>query len=430
MDADVGMKSKPFTYQRGRFDLIFSYCLAHGEDPLHESDFRTIVKQGEQWTTSLPDDRKGAISPFLALDVPRAFKQILVGDALIEQKRVKVSALFRLFPVGGTLTLTFEFGARGKEPLTTKHLHELLAITGTSYGTKATNIDFPERTYASAYHLFSALLKAECASLREKQGIPVSWYDKHESTATDGLIPQSPWLVTSFEVDGEVADAFCAGTDGERVMTGDEKSARIAPYLHDIGPILFRSISGHNFPVEPTYRGPEGGMDASLGNRLSSMHLDARMFVCSSRRNVLCVTRKLDADPASYFLPGVLGINELVRARWHALIVLNRNLDQVLRSYTETRDVGDEESQDKVVSSRRAIEKVMLKRIIRSRRWTTRVLDDQGIYLIAGDALASLYARGKEIFGLDELMTLLIRKSELVDRLHSDEQQKSWIERT
>jgi hypothetical protein len=434
MDVETPVGSRPFTYQRVKLHLIFSFCLAHEKDPLYDKDVRRIARKMKGWSADLPKDRQGSISPFLCVNIPRAFKLVRLGKADVGGQAVEVSAMFRLFGVGGTATIIFDLEGPGPRSLTTASTHALFGATGLSYKAQAsaTPIQFSDKEYASAYALFHALLDEECKTLARELQEPLKWFDMDTDIIDqDAKIPQSPWSVTAYEVSGPEHDAFCSGTDSKRPMDTEEKAQRILPYIHDIGPILFRSVSGETFPIEPTYRGQEGGIDAGLGTSLSSMHLDARLFVCSSRRNVLCITDKFDNDAGRYFLPGVLGMSELVRARWHSLIVINRSLDRILDDYSETKDVGDfsSDSEGKPVESRRLAEQLQLTRIVTSRRWIARVLDDPGIYMIAGDALAALYARGKEIFALDELMTLLVRKADLIDRLHANEQQLSWMRR-
>jgi hypothetical protein len=438
MHSDVTVEGKSFKYDRVKVYFIFSFCLANrtGSNvaaPLFEDDLASIVgKHG--WTDQLPNDRRGAISPFLSVKTMRAFKNVPRSVARIGSQQVELSAQFRLFAVGGTLTICFDLAGNGPRSLGVKNTHDLMQVLGMSFDSQCNTepIVCSEGTQcASLYAFFKRLLDAEREGLRAETRGRIDLHDLSDDVLDANIpIPQSPWMVTVFKVSGAEQQAFCDGSTVERVVTPVEKARSILPYYHEIGPILFRSVSGKNFPMEPTYRGQEAGIDAGFGTQLSNMHLDARMFACSSRRNVVCITGEMEGEPYSYFLPGILTINEQVRSRWHSLIVLNRTLDGILLEYGRTRDIGDfESSRETLVESRRMKESEHVRRILLSRQWISRVLDDPGIYTIAGDALAALYARGKEVFCLDELKTLLLQKADLVDRLHADEQQLTWISR-
>jgi hypothetical protein len=426
MGIDAAMQSKPFRYDRLQLHFIYSFCLSNGREPLYSGEFEKILKQPE-WTREIPRDRQGGITPFLQLTLMRAYKSVDFGTVNVNGRHVKLSGLFRLFGIGGTLTLSMDLEPGKSKKLTTTDAHELLKVLRMSHSDSVEPLICGKEKYSSLLDLFRTTLLRECEALAQGTGCHIRAYDRGENLV-DHSMAQSPWLVTVFQVSDEEAKAFCSGIDANTIVSSEEKTQHILPYYHEIGPILFRSVSGENFPVEPTYRGREGGIKSSSNGLLSNMHLDARMFVCSSRRNVVCVAKSLEDEPASYFLPGILGINEGVRARWHALIMLNRSLDGILDRYGVTVDVGEQvpAGSTKTIESRRASEGELLREIVLLRRWIARVLDDPGIYTISGDALAALYDRGKEVFSLDELKRLLLEKADLVDRLHAYEQQLSW----
>jgi len=429
MGIDAAVQSKPFKFDRLQLHFIYSFCLANGDEPLYaENVSRLLGKRG--WTATPPVDRQGIIAPFLMLKLVRAFKGIQFGTATIAERRVRLSGLLRLFSAGGTFTLSMELEPQRRKQYDTDDVHALMSALHFSRRPGGTQIRCAKRV-GTAYALFKEVLEEECAGLSSLGlGLKVNAYD-----AARGLldpmasVTQSPWLVTTFQVSGPEHDAFCTGTTDVSVVSAEAKARNILPYYHDLAPILFRSVTGKDFPVEPTYRGREAGIDSRNGSQLSNMHLDARLFACSSRRNVLCVTGDIEAEPASYFLPGVLGINEMVRARWHALIILNRNLDHILAGYRgeSTSDDPEKLRSRRGMKLRRERETRHLHDILVSRRWIAPLLDDPGIYTIAGDALAALYERGKEVFKLDELRTLLLQKAELVDRMQSDQSQLAWV---
>jgi hypothetical protein len=223
--------------------------------------------------------------------------------------------------------------------------------------------------------------------------------------------PQTPWVITLLEVDGAEERAFCSDFRDEDDPV-KRKAEAIRPFLPEIAPILFRSVSSRDrgLLLEPAYLPTK---DGNLG--LFNMNLDARLFVTMSRRSILCICSKKDQDPTRYFLPGLLDLCEMVRIRWHMLVVMHRLMDETVRSMRK------KPKED-------LLPKEKLQEIIKLREWMVTSLEDPGIYVLAGDALSRLHANLQEIFSLRELRETILGKIDLLDRLYGDMIQSDWME--
>ena len=148
----------------------------------------------------------------------------------------------------------------------------------------------------------------------------------HRRYSEEGDDAQSPWVVTVLEVDQPLADVFCDWFADE-VDPAAAKAERIKPYHQDIARILFRSVSGMDFYLEPTYLSysSEGPVP-----RFNSVNVDARLFVCISTRSILCICQDKGQDPGLYFIPAALDLYETIRSQWHMLVIMNKMLDGAL----------------------------------------------------------------------------------------------------
>ena len=63
------------------------------------------------------------------------------------------------------------------------------------------------------------------------------------------------------------------------------------------------------------------------------MSLDARLFVQMSRRSILCMCQNQEQDPAKNFIPVLLDISEMIMARWHVLLTINKIIDETLHNF-------------------------------------------------------------------------------------------------
>jgi hypothetical protein len=238
-----------------------------------------------------------------------------------------------------------------------------------------------------------------------KKGSRVSWLDREKDLINAKVEAQNPWVVTAAEVEGKAADAFCsmgdAGDDPART-----KMMRIRKYERDIVPLVFRSVTS-DLVLEPAYVEPP----TSVGiPGLYSVNIDARLFVTLSRRSIFCLCPDLNANPALYFLPGLLDLCETVRARWHTLVMINKYVDKLLPGLRGPKQTRLERREQ----------------LFTVRGMLVSTLEDPTIYIVAGDALSKLYSRLAEIFRLVELKRALIEKMDLVDRIYRDARELDW----
>lgn len=217
---------------------------------------------------------------------------------------------------------------------------------------------------------------------------------------------QTPVTITVLEVDDETAETFCqSGCRGRE--PAQQKMLGIQEYEDEIAPILFRSPTEHNsqgLMLEPSYlRTPTPQGVPGLFN----MGVDARLYVHVSRRSALCIFRDMATPPADHFLNDLLNLVEIVRARWHMLIIMNQVVDHAIRDFRSGVEDEDYES-DK------------LRELVRLREWLSTSLEDPGIYVVAGEFLSNLSGHLEKTFRIDKLRKLVLGKFKLLEKLYRD----------
>jgi hypothetical protein len=226
---------------------------------------------------------------------------------------------------------------------------------------------------------------------------------------------QSPWTITVLEVDEDIADDFCgAGDWGTNPAEG--KMLRMQKYVDEVATILFRYPGGDDgdlmylepsYLKSPTVQGIPG---------LYSMGLEARLFIHVSRRSALCICADMDIPPTNRFMNDLLNLCEIVRGRWHMLIMMNQVLDHSLRDMaTSNTNIKDDEQQ--ILSLRQL------------REWLSTALEDPGIYVIAGEFLSDLYQELEETFRIVELRKLVLDKLQLLEKIFRDTQEYRYLTR-
>jgi len=390
--------------------FIYSFTLTSaGGNMLFPKDLATADSHLKPGT---PEERKTSISPHLALKTTSAWSREpedpvpgRIGDL-----RASLQTLVRLFPSGGVCT----FCVRAKSPasanspgqpdrrLRASDVQTILRLVDTPRSPLYFAEDGEAERQETLYGRFREIVS------RLANGLGGKWMDAEylEDADCDG---QSPWVVTVLEVDGAAADAFCGLGD-----SGDDpartKMMRLRKYERVVAPILFRSVAA-NLIVEPAYVQPPTPVGVP---GLFSVNLDARLFVCMSRRSILCICESQEDNPASYFVPSLLDICEMVRARWNSLVLLNTYLDECLRSLLLAR----------LAPSKRA-EMVENARSFRFRLATC--LEDPSMYIVAGDALSKIQSDLSQVFRTDSLREGLLQKMKLLDQLYEDSIQLEWL---
>jgi hypothetical protein len=396
MTEDQATLIAPFSCRNVTVHFIYSFAYS---------------REGEQlpdWTSGTPHPERGVIFPHLALKQEgAAWKRAREIDAVVQNSEISIrtslGALIRVFPTGGTCTLKVQTKDDPQRRFKPKDVLALLNMVKQRFDSSPDSILRVDGDEESC-NLYSRFLR----SLGESSAPSITWLDrKHQLVDTDSE-SQSPWVVTVAEVDGDVASAFCGGADA-----GDDparsKMLRLRRYEEDIAPILFRSVTDTLF-LEPAYVQPPTSVGVP---GLFSVNLDARLFVSMSRRAILCICRDAKQDPAAYFIPGLLDICELVRARWHALIILNKLLDLTIRD----------------IASRKGTRQMRQTNLMERRQALATCLEDPTLYIVAGDALSKLYSDLRDIFRLEDLKSTLLAKMDLADKVLSDAQELDWMEK-
>lgn len=220
--------------------------------------------------------------------------------------------------------------------------------------------------------------------------------------------PKCPWVVSILELEGTACEVFC-GSIPSLESPRAEKSRAIRSYEEVIAPILYRSVTGEDFQIEPAYINPPMRPE---GMGIYNMNLDARLFLHMSRRSILCMCQSQDKNPATYFIPVLLDLCERSHSRWQSLIVLNKILDESLRNFTER------ESQPK--------EK--LQKMIKLINKFTICLEDPTTYVISGDALREIHEKLVDTYRLKDLMEVVLKKVDMLERLYRHGIELRWAD--
>jgi hypothetical protein len=379
-----------------------------------------LMRKHPGWKINTPSSRLG-ILPHIVFKPRSAWHDGEQLDGTVRQDdksyRVKVNVFTRLFTLGGTCCLTIQIPRNDGNDLDTNAVLGLLGLVGLrkkeaeTPGHSKLLLDRQNEPLKSVYPLFRESVRKRC----KETGI--NWCEDGQFDFIDVKDEvQTPWVVTVLEVDSKIAEAFCStgGKEDSQELDEDrvkEKLRRIREFESEIAPILFRSVS-KGFQVEPCYlSSPTPGSSPGL----FSINVDARLFVSISRRSMLCICRNKEEDPAQYFLPSLLDICELIRVRWHMLIVMNKVLDDFLSRLSGS--VGHK------AETEHHHEEMM-----KLRAWLAMNLEDPGIYIVAGDALSQIYDDQRKTFRLDELRTMLLGKMDLLDRMYRDVMELSWAQ--
>jgi hypothetical protein len=358
----------------------------------------------------LPPGRYGA-APHLRLAADSTwFRTRPRGVAVAGDNRIlegSVRAGIRHFAAGATCAVRVDLGGGPTVGLTTDDVLTVLKLAG-EQGKLSRGADdgthlctAPGSQPETMYSRVATIIREYC------QAIEHSWVDTADPPLLeDGEAPQNPWVVTVAEVDGEIAEAFCSGSSDE-LRGADSKMLRTRRYEPDIADIVYRSIA-NRLELEPAYlSAPEGGSLAGL----FSSNVDARLFVCMSRRSILCICRDQSQDPAAYFVPALLDICENVRARWHALVATNRVLDRAILDFAYLRGTPVERRETKS----------------RIQLMLAHALEDPTMYIVAGDALSRFHTALEEVLSVDKLSAALFKKLDLATRIYTDARELAWI---
>lgn len=424
-----------FSGKRTVVYFIYSFNLKDGENynVLHEK----LANKYKQIKEGTPTYRKG-ITPHLTfnpdsayLEYPRAYKAQVsyyrnINPPSRKVKRtldVTINRLTRFFRTGCTCTISVELlSGKDKNNAERYDKEDILSILNlVAYRERNTRSEGSELVLQPSgkserlYNIFYETVKELTTKLK------INWLADDCDLTDCKKEVQSPWVVTMVEVDGCVAEAFC-----EPCGLGDDpaksKMLKMRKYQHDIAPILYRSVSPDGLYIEPAYLDPPSPSGIP---GIFSENIDARLFVGISRRSILCLCKDCSEDPAKYFIPGLLDVCEIIRTRWHMLILMNKVVDKTIRGITS--DITSDSKPKK--SDYRKSSYDIVKQFLYLRQWLSNALEDPGIYTVSGDALIKIYRDMEKGFRIGELREMVLGKLNLLDRVFEDREEYEYLEK-
>jgi len=394
------------TCKSATIHFIYSFCL-ESKGGSFLIDLKSFIKEaegGEYGVTEGKPESRSQITPHLNFKTLEGWSVLPDLEGSVDGEPIIIRRLLRIMSVGATCCISVELPKRDGHAFCKDDVMKVLKLIRQRDADAPNPLEVPGFSSGTIFSLFQftvdKLLEASSFDRLEKKEKLID--------LSPGTESQTPWVVTLLEVDEPVGKAFCSDfLNTENPLA--RKAEAIRPFMPEIAPILFRSIGESGLVLEPAYL-PANGDNFGFFN----MNLDARLFVTMSRRSVLCICSEKDKDPASYFMPGLLDLCEMVRVRWHMLAVMHRIVDESVRNMRATTGV------------RPARERLL--EIIRFREWLATSLEDPGIYILAGDALSKLHEKLQMIFRLSELRESIIGKINLLDRLYADVLQSGWMD--
>ncbi len=329
----------------------------------------------------------------------------LNGDVL------HTGGLVRLFPCASTCCIDVELPTAQdkKQYYGGEQISKILGLrkftTGSDHNSSLQKLFKDKNGTYTLNEWFKSKIKKICHSSPE-----ISWLGKDLDLIDPTTEYQSPWAVTVLEVEGELADIFCT-SDWEQENPALQKAQLIQKYVNELAPLVYNTPA--SFILEPDYvnASTHGGIPL-----IHNMGVDGRLFVHVSRRGALCICKDMDKDPAKHFVRDLLNLSELLRARWHTLITMNKVLDHSLRKMRnqyQNDDIRDD---------------AQLQEIMRLREWISLSLEDPGIYVIAGEFLSNLYDHLQSTFRIIELRNPILQKLDLLDKIFRDYQEMDWLD--
>lgn len=211
-----------------------------------------------------------------------------------------------------------------------------------------------------------------------------------------------PWIITNLELEkGDVLDKFCNDhKDLSRAVASKKKLKEIRPYEKILSHFLFRLVDEDydSFKVEPTYDTFE---TITKYNGFNNIYLDSRLYMHASRRSILTITENNFTKPASYLLPTLFDICELVHTRWQALIAINIILDRHIRVFSNHK-----------IDEYRPSQKLWI--VLNLLKKSIANIENPISYVVSGDALREIHNLLIDTFKLKELESSSIKKSEML----------------
>jgi hypothetical protein len=415
--------TEPARSQQSQFvcdalEVHFIYTFNLKAEDTYLVDPERIARSVKEVEDGVPNCRKG-IAPHLEFKSDSSYVNPPEIDAKLEYPHArtptkngevdaKLGTLIRLFPTGCTCSISVRIPrmlGRQIDPVMIRGVLSLVRQRERSNHISKLTTRRGHKAPEAVYSLFVGKVRALCRACK------LTWLEEDADFIDPTDEVQTPWVVTVAEVSGAVAEAFCSagGPDDDPAKA---KMLQIRRFEPDIAEIVFRSVS-EEFRLEPAYvtaPTPEGVPG------LFSVNVDARLFVNISRRSILCICRDVGRDPARYFVPGLLDICEMMRVRWHSLIMMNKVLDEAIRSLRKKTSGVQQMNSEEQLSA-----------MMHLRDWLATSLEEPAIYVIAGDALSKIYEDLRVTFRIADLREMAAGKIEALDKMYQDYLQREWV---
>ena len=426
--------SEEFKIKTATINFIYSFLPVKNEISLPRDVLQKIYtmyknKDGYECDRGIPCNRKG-ISSYLTLDLEMGFLRFPEFTGQLEGITLSVEPTIRIFPLGSSCCLRVSAQSTRQEnvgqdetkpmSLSVDDVHKILHLVG-QIGNQAakhkiTNIKSNycsfENNEAGLFEIFSFFSNKVVLDFKSK-------YCKDEDNATEELHllcsehveetaeeKQHPWIVSILELEGSAHNAFCGSWPNKAMET--------KKYQDIIAPILYCSATGVDFVFEPAYIDLVGHSD-KIGFR--NLNIDARLFVQMSQRSVLCICGDQSENPPAYFIPVLLHLCEISHTRWLTLVVLNHLLDESIRDFADD------------LTKRALAPEAKLKGVIKLASRLAACLEDPGAYVVSGDALRKIHEGLKDIYRLDDLVMIVLKKLDTCEKLYRHTLELAWSQK-
>ncbi|MBF0555208.1 MAG: hypothetical protein HQK96_11745 [Nitrospirae bacterium] len=402
-------------FSRATIHFIYSFLPVFDEKRINLSveGLKNLYRKNK----GRPANRRG-IKPYLDLDLEMGYETGETYQASLGDLDIMIEPTMRFFPLGSTCCLSTTVSKRNDTLLSLNDIHAILGLVQSKEADpQSARFIKIEDQKKSFYELFQHIIEQLLINVNEKLKVgektsnEIREYgilcNKH---LTESSEPQTPWVVTVLDVSDPAVNVFC-GTFCNDESPMRAKSTAIRKYEESIAPILFRSVTGADFMLEPAYI-RSAHLERLSG--ISNMNVDARLFVTMSRRSILCMCKKQDDDPAAYFVPVLLDLCEMTRARWHTLVIMNKIIDESMKNFR--------------VGKGALSPKERLQKIINLSDKFIACLEDPSAYVCSGDALREIHERLLDTFKIKDMTEVALKKLDMLERLFSHGLEMSWAD--
>jgi len=295
-----------------------------------------------------------------------------------------------------------EHSRNGKPPLTNARL---LVPTGQASPKEDWGL-FPGGPACTLHDLFRKFLTEPptWGKVRTSSGVQENlWFIEEQLDDSDSRQDfQTPYILTAAEVKQSSYDRF---RQSPTIDTAREVASIMCRQTEDNRRLLggFRHMSRDY--ISKFMNSERGG--------LSNLCLDGRLFFSFSKRGGIALTSSFDFLPATFVVPSLANLLEIIRARWHMCCILNLELDDLA-------DKVDEVHQRAATSGGPIAPPGFYDKLRGARQMYTRFLRDPIPYLFDGGSVTEIARIARRELGLDDLSACIDLKMDALDKIVQD----------